>query len=235
MISHAQRTECVDPMGIQYRIDDGSTLSTVADASVEWVTAALSLNNIPDLNGALTAINRVLRRQGHLVFTIPHPCFDAPNATSDEAEGSFRRRVGDYLAEGFWRSGHSHSVRRAGNHHRMVSTYLGTLLRTGFRIESIREPAPTPAVLRSNPHRGELPPFLLVHARRGLSRNRDRQRPACSTDSSWASSSANVKVPVGRSFLPSRYRRLTAASMPSAIASRDWLVASMARSCELVT
>ncbi|MDT5135518.1 MAG: hypothetical protein QOE41_4829 [Mycobacterium sp.] len=29
-------------------------------------------------------------------------------------------------------------------------------------------------------------------------------RPACSTDSSWASSSANVKVPVGRSFLPSR-------------------------------
>ncbi|OBB71198.1 acetyltransferase [Mycobacterium sp. 852014-52144_SCH5372336] len=29
-------------------------------------------------------------------------------------------------------------------------------------------------------------------------------RPACSTESSWASSSANVKVPVGRSFLPSR-------------------------------
>ena len=29
-------------------------------------------------------------------------------------------------------------------------------------------------------------------------------RPAWSTDSSWASSSANVKVPVGRSFLPSR-------------------------------
>ncbi len=29
-------------------------------------------------------------------------------------------------------------------------------------------------------------------------------RPACSTDSSWANSSANVNVPVGRSFLPSR-------------------------------
>ena len=44
---------------------------------------------------------------------------------------------------------------------------------------------------------------------------------ACSTDSSWASSSAKVKVPVGRSFLPSRYSRLTAARMPSAIESRD--------------
>ena len=47
-------------------------------------------------------------------------------------------------------------------------------------------------------------------------------RPACSTDSSWASSSAKVKVPVGRSFLPSRYSRLTAARMPSAIESRVW-------------
>ena len=33
---------------------------------------------------------------------------------------------------------------------------------------------------------------------------------------SAASSSANVKVPVGRSFLPSRYSRLTAARIPSA-------------------
>ena len=45
-------------------------------------------------------------------------------------------------------------------------------------------------------------------------------RPACSTESSWASSSAKVNVPVGRSFLPSRYSRLTAARMPSAIESR---------------
>lgn len=163
MIGHAQRTETVDPLNVRYRVDDGSTLSTVADASVEWVTAALSLNNIPDLNPAFTAINRVLRPAGHLVFTVPHPCFDAPNASSDVTQGTLRRRVGDYLAEGFWRSGHPGSVRRAGNYHRMVSTYLRTLLATGFRIESIREPAPTPAVLESHPHRGELPPFLLVH------------------------------------------------------------------------
>ena len=59
-------------------------------------------------------------------------------------------------------------------------------------------------------------------------------RPACSTDSSWASSSANVNVPVGRSFLPSRYSRLTAARMPSAIESRVWVDTSMARSRGLV-
>ena len=52
---------------------------------------------------------------------------------------------------------------------------------------------------------------------------------ACSTDSSWASSSAKVNVPVGRSFLPSRYSRLTAARMPSAIASRVCVVHQHAR------
>ena len=59
-------------------------------------------------------------------------------------------------------------------------------------------------------------------------------RPACSTDSSCASSSAKVNVPVGRSFLPSRYSRLTAARMPSAIESRVWVDTSMARSRGLV-
>ena len=59
-------------------------------------------------------------------------------------------------------------------------------------------------------------------------------RPACSTDNSCASNSANVKVPVGRSFLPRRYSLLTAARIPSAIESRVWVVTSIARSRGLV-
>ncbi len=59
-------------------------------------------------------------------------------------------------------------------------------------------------------------------------------RPACSTDSSWASSSAKVNVPVGRSFLPSRYSRLTAARMPSAIESRVARTPAVPRSRGLV-
>jgi hypothetical protein len=72
---------------------------------------------------------------------------------------------------------------------------------------------------------------------KGAAPNRDYvglTRPACSTDSSWASSSAKVNVPVGRSFLPSRYSRLTAARMPSAIESRVCEETSMARSRGLV-
>jgi hypothetical protein len=37
------------PTGVTYRLDDGAKLQTVAEASMDGVTAALSLNNIPDL------------------------------------------------------------------------------------------------------------------------------------------------------------------------------------------
>ncbi|COX62562.1 Uncharacterised protein [Mycobacterium tuberculosis] len=43
-----------------------------------------------------------------------------------------------------------------------------------------------------------------------------------------------MNVPVGRSFLPNRYSRLTAARMPSAMASRVCVETSIPRSWGLV-
>ena len=45
---------------------------------------------------------------------VPHPRFDAPSASSVIVDGQQRRVIGEYLAEGFWRSTHLQSVRRAG-------------------------------------------------------------------------------------------------------------------------
>lgn len=46
---------------------------------MDWVVAALSLNNIPDLDAAMASFRRVLKPQGRLAFAVPHPCFDAPD------------------------------------------------------------------------------------------------------------------------------------------------------------
>ncbi|MHA6761045.1 class I SAM-dependent methyltransferase [Streptacidiphilus sp. PAMC 29251] len=94
MIDHARATQ-VDAGTVAYAVDDGCTLATVPDSSVDWVTAGLSLNNVPDLAAALQAIRRVLVPGGGCVFTIPHPCFEAPHATWTHAEdGTVRRVVG---------------------------------------------------------------------------------------------------------------------------------------------
>jgi hypothetical protein len=71
-----------------------------------WPTVALSLNNIPDLHTAIGSIKRVLKVEGKFAFTVPHPCFDAPSAGSVIVAGHQRRVIGEYLAEGFWRSTH---------------------------------------------------------------------------------------------------------------------------------
>jgi ubiquinone/menaquinone biosynthesis C-methylase UbiE len=166
MIEHARDTERNWPSGAIFSVDDGCTLATVATGSVDWVTAGLSLNNVPDLDAALKAVRRVLTSEGSLVFTIPHPCFEAPRATWTEAEdGAVHRVVGDYLTEGFWRSANPEGARRAGNQHRTLSTYLTALVGHGFRIEAVHEPAPDVRLATTQPRRAGLPPFMVLHVR----------------------------------------------------------------------
>ncbi|MFE9424755.1 class I SAM-dependent methyltransferase [Kitasatospora sp. NPDC006697] len=160
LIEHAQAAERSQPLGAAYAVDDGQTLRTVPDASRHWVVACLSLNNLPDLPAALTAVSRVLRPGGHLAFAVPHPCFEAPHSAWTGPPA--RRLVGDYATEGFWRAADPHGVRRAGNHHRTLSSYFTALLTHGFTPEAVCEPLPGPAVLARQPQRAGLPPFLLV-------------------------------------------------------------------------
>jgi ubiquinone/menaquinone biosynthesis C-methylase UbiE len=147
---------------ITYVVGDGSTL---ADGEADWVTAGLSLNNIPDLDAAIGLVRRLLVPGGSLVFTVPHPCFEAPDAGwLDADDGRSRRVIGDYFAEGFWRSANPSGVRRAGNQHRTVSRYLTALIVHGFVVESVAEPQPDSRVTGRQPHRADLPPFLVVRA-----------------------------------------------------------------------
>ncbi|WP_042416885.1 class I SAM-dependent methyltransferase [Streptacidiphilus anmyonensis] len=168
MIEHARSAASPGPGSQVYAVDDGCVLGTVATGSLDWVTAGLSLNNLPDLDAALSAVRRVLIPRGLLAFTVPHPCFEAPHATwtRTDADGQVRRVVGDYRAEGFWRSDDPEGVRRAGNQHRTLSTYLAALIRRGFSLETVTEPWPSDRVAAAQPRRAGLPPFLAVRARR---------------------------------------------------------------------
>jgi SAM-dependent methyltransferase len=100
LIERARAIEATAATGATYHVDDGCTLATVADDRADWVTAGLSLNNVPDLGAALASIGRALVSGGQLVFTVPHPCFEAPHARWIGGE----RVVGTYSTEGFWRS-----------------------------------------------------------------------------------------------------------------------------------
>jgi SAM-dependent methyltransferase len=165
MIGHALAAEALRLTGAAYAVDDGCSLATVASGSVDWVIAGLSLNNVPDLSASVRAIRRVLMAGGRVVFTIPHPCFEAPGARWTEHSDPSRRVVGDYATEGFWRSTNPQGVRRAGNRHRMLGTYFTELVDNGFVVEAMAEPTPDQRVVAEQPRRAGLPPFLVVRAR----------------------------------------------------------------------
>jgi SAM-dependent methyltransferase len=153
------------PITLRYVLDDTQVLSSLDDASFDAVTCQLGLMDIPDLAATLTAAQRVLREGGVFVFVIGHPCFLAPNAvTLTDDEGRAGRWVGDYFNERFWRSQNPQGVRRAGNHHRMLSTYLNALAEHGFALQRTDEPRASVLLATQQPEYDAVPIFFGVRS-----------------------------------------------------------------------
>ncbi|MGN6380206.1 MAG: class I SAM-dependent methyltransferase [Gaiellales bacterium] len=166
MLDHARRYEREQPLGIRYVEDDARVLATQADCSADGVNCQLGLMDIPDLEPTLAAVHRVLRPGGWFVFVIGHPCFLAPDAVTTPApSGIPGRLVSGYFEERFWRSTNPQGVRRAGNHHRTLSTYLNGLVAAGFAIEAVAEPRPQPLLAEQQPEYASVPIFWATRAR----------------------------------------------------------------------
>ena len=165
MITLARRHP--DPTGceITYVVDDAQQLTKFSDGAFDGVTCQLGLMDIPDLDATLAAIHRVVQPSGWFVFVIGHPCVLVPDAASaPRPDGREAVSITGYFEERFWRSRHPHGVRRAGNHHRTLATYLNALVRAGFVLDAVDEPRPSPQLARERPLYAEVPMFFGARA-----------------------------------------------------------------------
>jgi len=157
---------------ITYVVDDAQVLASLDDGAVDGVTCQLGLMDIPDLDRTLAAVHRVLRPGGWFVFVIGHPCVLVPDArptTLGDGDGDGGRpavTVTGYFHERFWRSSNPHGVRRAGNHHRTLTTYLNTAIATGFTVAAVAEPPAGPLLAEQNPLYTEVPIFFAARLSR---------------------------------------------------------------------
>jgi SAM-dependent methyltransferase len=156
------------PAGLAYLVDDAHELAGV-HGTFDGVTCQLALMDIPDLDRALAAVHRVLRPGGWFVFVIGHPCFLVPDARPATVDGRPAVTVTGYFPERFWRSSNPHGVRRAGNHHRRLGTYLNAAVAAGFAIAAVDEPPARPLLARQNPLYTEVPIFFAARLERGNS------------------------------------------------------------------
>jgi ubiquinone/menaquinone biosynthesis C-methylase UbiE len=128
MLRYACRHEADDQRGITYMRGDAQDLALFANRSFDGVVCHMALMDIPDLAATIAAVARVLRPGGWFVFSIVHPCY-----------GGHVAIVTDYLLEHRYRKHIPPDWLPTHAYHRPLSTYVGELVRVGFRIDGLIE------------------------------------------------------------------------------------------------
>lgn len=167
MLEFARRHDVSNTAGIDYVLDDASTLERLGDPSFDGVVCNFALMDIPDLAPTLRTVRRTLRPDGWFVFSITHPCFQTPVSRWTITEvGATAREVGGYFVEGYWRSDNVHGVRgKVGAHHRTLSTYFNSLSEVGLILDRLSEPRAEGEVADSHPEGRDLPAVLIARCK----------------------------------------------------------------------
>lgn len=114
----------------------------------------MAASSAPDLQQFFSASRRLLRRNGLLIATIPHPCF-WPLYWGYASHPKFRYE-NSFAVEGQFKIRKQSTQLVTTHFHHPLELYFSTLTRAGFKVEAVRELS----------GRGfKLPRFMLVSSR----------------------------------------------------------------------
>ncbi len=171
---HAERIEYVAADAT-----DGSQMLALGERRFDAVVCNQALHDIADIQPVLRAVARLLKENGRLVFSVPHPAFNFAGGTTVgheevETDGHFVDqyyvRVFNYLhvppTEGVGIAGEPTPHTQF---HRPLSALLGAGFDAGFVLDGLLEPSYGPEH-RSKRALGwakfkDIPPFLVARLR----------------------------------------------------------------------
>ena len=167
LLDHARlRAKAYGP-ALHYRHDDAQALVSIETGSIDVAVSNLAIMDIPDHRRLFAAVRRVLKPGGLFVFSMMHPCFEAPFddrgqflMDPGEPDGRTAYTIRRYATEGRWYAGKEGMRSRVGAHHRTVSTVLCDLLDAGFTLTHLNEP-----VTKAGGLGGEVPRTLVIEVR----------------------------------------------------------------------
>jgi hypothetical protein len=112
------------------------------------------LMDLADHEAALTSMHRALVDEGILLLSISHPCFTTPSCgwVKDDGGNKLYWKVDRYFVEGAYEQPVPPGAEEGLIlFHRTLSTYLRSLLRTGFALLDVIEPMPAQEMLANYP------------------------------------------------------------------------------------
>lgn len=136
-----------------------------APCSFDLVVSSLALHYIEHYAAVIERIYAMLKSNGRFVFSVEHPICTAYPAGWVRDDGGRKQHwpVDRYRQEG--RRDTRWFVDGVIKYHRTVETYVNTLLKAGFTLTHLGEPAPVPEVLAARPDLESdcrRPPFLFL-------------------------------------------------------------------------
>jgi ubiquinone/menaquinone biosynthesis C-methylase UbiE len=181
-IRHAEAEEHANPLGIEYRVGDGTDLP-YASSTFDFATSFMALMDMPDQGGVLSEIARVLKPGGFLQFSILHPCFAPPyRKTLREPDGQVRAiEIARYFdaidgeVEYWWFDSLPKEERTrvapfaVPRFHRTLSQWVNLVCGAGLVIEEMGEPCASPVLAAVEPVVADTrvaPIFLHIRARK---------------------------------------------------------------------
>lgn len=133
------------------------------------VVSSLALHYVTDFEDICRKVSDTLTPGGTFVFSVEHPIFTAYGTQDwyrDETGAILHWPVDHYFTEGL-----RHAVflgKDVVKYHKTLTTYINSLLKTGFQLTAVVEPEPDPSMLDQPGMKDELrrPMMLLVSAQK---------------------------------------------------------------------
>jgi 2-polyprenyl-3-methyl-5-hydroxy-6-metoxy-1,4-benzoquinol methylase len=176
LVARAVQLEAGEPLGITYRRMDAAQTGTHWDeGSFDLVTACMSLQDMSDPAAVLSGVRRVLRREGRVVFSVPHPCTDPPVREWQRDERGQKRALGldRYFDTGpavcHWDMGRLKYHWRTPFRRHTLTEWSGLIRGAGFVIRSLSEPRPAAELVAVHPELDDcsrMPYFLIFEITR---------------------------------------------------------------------
>lgn len=137
---------------IDYRQGNCEDLNSLEDKSFDLIVSNMVIQDLADYEKAFQEMYRLLVDGGCFIFSILHPCFVTPESGWEKTKGGKKSHwnVDKYFYEGVYEQ-------RLGDKekmlffHRTLTSYINTLIKTGFILESIIEPKPSKEMLEKYP------------------------------------------------------------------------------------
>ena len=170
-LAYASRAESESPLGIDYRQMSAADIDRHFPAgSFDLISACMSLQDMGDVGTVLHAAHTLLRENGRMVFSAPHPATDMPYREweRDERGQKIALKVGRYFETGpavmHW------NMRRLAYQwstpfwRRTLEQWSELIADAGFVIRRLHEPRPSADDLSDQPElsdSSDLPYFLI--------------------------------------------------------------------------